>query len=104
MVTTVIHLNPIRAGIVKNIKKLNSYPRCGPSVLMGKIRHPWQHTDYVLGLFGKTVGTARRVYSDFVSKFRNGSNSFGKFKQAKNRCACAVDYLCSIFLIFQSDI
>ena len=63
-----IHLNPIRADIVKDIKKLNSYPRCGHSVLMGKIKHPWQHTDYVLRLFGKSVRTARRTYSDFVSK------------------------------------
>jgi len=63
-----IHLNPIRAGIVKDIKKLNSYPRCGHSVLMGKIKHPWQHTDYVFRLFGKTVRTARRSYSGFVSK------------------------------------
>ena len=63
-----IHLNPIRAGIVKDIKKLNSYSKCGHSVLMGKIKHPWQHTDYVLRLFGKTVRTARRAYSGFVSK------------------------------------
>jgi len=35
---------------------------------MGKIKHPWQHTDYVLRLFGKTVRTTRRAYSDFVSK------------------------------------
>ena len=35
---------------------------------MGKIKHPWQHTDYVLRLFGKSVRTARRTYSDFVSK------------------------------------
>jgi hypothetical protein len=35
---------------------------------MGKIKHPWQHTDYVLRLFGKTVRTARRSYSGFVSK------------------------------------
>ncbi|MEA1949455.1 MAG: transposase, partial [Thermodesulfobacteriota bacterium] len=63
-----IHLNPIRAGIVKDIKNLNLYPRCGHSVLMGKIEHSWQHTDYVLRLFGKTVRTARRAYSGFVSK------------------------------------
>ena len=63
-----IHLNPIRAGIVKDLKKLKSYPKCGHSVLIGKIKHPWQHTDYVLRLFGKTIGTARRAYSIFVSK------------------------------------
>jgi REP element-mobilizing transposase RayT len=63
-----IHLNPIRAGIVKDLKELKSHPRCGHSVLMGKIKHPWQHTEYVLRLFGKTIGNARRAYSIFVSK------------------------------------
>jgi len=63
-----IHLNPIRAGIVKDIKKLKSYSRCGHSVLMGKIKHLWQDSDYVLRLFGKTVGSARKAYSGFVFK------------------------------------
>jgi putative transposase len=63
-----IHLNPIRVGIIKDIKKLKSYSRCGHSVLMGKIKHPWQDTDYVLRLFGKTVGSARKAYSGFVFK------------------------------------
>ena len=63
-----IHLNPIRASIVKDIKNLKSYSRCGHSVLMGMIKHPWQDTDYVLRLFGKTVGSARKAYSGFVSK------------------------------------
>lgn len=35
---------------------------------MGKIKHPWQHTDYVLRLFGKSVRSARRTYSGFISK------------------------------------
>lgn len=62
-----IHLNPLRAKIVKDLEKLKSYPRCGHSVLMGKIDHPWQHTEYVLRLFGKTVRTARKAYSIFVA-------------------------------------
>ena len=37
--TRYIHLNPLRAGIVKSIKELNEYPRSGHSVLMGKIKH-----------------------------------------------------------------
>jgi len=35
---------------------------------MGKRRCEWQDTDYVLGLFGKTVGSARRAYAAFVNK------------------------------------
>lgn len=63
-----IHLNLIRAGVVKDLKALNSYPRSGHSVLMGKVKHGWQDTDYVLGMFGKTVQAARKCYFRFVSE------------------------------------
>jgi REP element-mobilizing transposase RayT len=63
-----IHLNPLRAGQVKNTKELASYWKCGHSALMGKRVCEWQDTDYVLGLFGKTVGSARRAYGAFVDK------------------------------------
>jgi REP element-mobilizing transposase RayT len=63
-----IHLNPVRAGTVKNLKALNSYPLCGHSVLMGRIKYQWQDTTYVLGLFDKTVREARKEYSSFISK------------------------------------
>ena len=63
-----IHLNPLRAGIVKDIKALNSYPQSGHAVLMGKIDHGWQDTDYVLHLFGETVRKARNSYLAFVKK------------------------------------
>jgi REP element-mobilizing transposase RayT/biotin operon repressor len=62
-----IHLNPIRAQNVKNLKALNSYPCCGQSALMGKVKHQWQDTDYVLRLFGKTVSVARKAYSNYIS-------------------------------------
>ena len=63
-----IHLNPLRAGVVKELKDLNKYPYCGHSVIMGKTPHEWQDIDYVLSLFGKKLGTARRGYAAFVKK------------------------------------
>jgi len=63
-----IHLNPLRAGQVKDTKQLASHWKCGHSALMGKRGCEWQNTDYVLGLFGKTVGPARRAYVAFVNK------------------------------------
>jgi putative transposase len=63
-----IHLNPIRAGKVKDINALNSHPNCGHSVLMGKVKHDWQDTDSVLKLFGSTVRKARNSYLAFVTK------------------------------------
>lgn len=63
-----IHLNPIRAGKVKELKELNKYPMTGHCVLMGKFKHEWQDVDYVLRRFGKTVTAARKSYLAFVSK------------------------------------
>jgi REP element-mobilizing transposase RayT len=66
-----IHLNPLRAGIVKDLKALSNYAWCGHSVLMGKVVCDWQDSDYVLSLFGKKVGSARRLYAAFVAKGRD---------------------------------
>ncbi|MEE9302920.1 MAG: transposase [Thiotrichaceae bacterium] len=63
-----IHLNPVRVGLVTDVKALHSYPRSGHSVLMGRRKYDWQDADYVLGLFGKTRLTARKKYAEFVTK------------------------------------
>jgi putative transposase len=63
-----IHLNPIRARLVKDVDELGLYPYCGHSVIMGKMKKPWQDTEGVLGMFGEKVGAARRAYRVFVEK------------------------------------
>ena len=63
-----IHLNPLRAGIVKDLRELASYSYCGHSVLMGKKKRSWQDRDYVLGYFGKTEKEAKKRYVEFVSR------------------------------------
>jgi hypothetical protein len=40
----------------------------GHGVLPGKVRIDWQDTDYVPGLFGRTLGAARRSYSAFIAR------------------------------------
>ena len=55
-----IHLNPVRAGIVEDITVLKTYFFTGHSALMGGKARPWQDTEYVLALFGRTVLEARR--------------------------------------------
>ena len=62
-----IHLNPVRAGIVEDLKALNGYPYCGHSALMGKKKRPWQDMAYVLGYFGKTPKSARKRYIEYVN-------------------------------------
>ncbi len=40
-----IHLNPLRAGLVEDIKELDKYPWCCHSVLMNKTEQTWQNVD-----------------------------------------------------------
>ena len=63
-----IHLNPLRAGVVKGFNSLGQYSYCGHSRLMGKRESQWQDTDYILRLFAKTAATARRRYLRFVAE------------------------------------
>ena len=63
-----IHLNPLRAGIVKEISQLNAYPFCGHSFVMGKFSNEWQDVKAVLQTFGSRAISARRCYGDFVAQ------------------------------------
>ena len=63
-----IHLNPLRAKIVSDIKELNKYAYSGHSVLMGRKKHEWQDTKYVLSYFGKKVSESRKGYLSYVKK------------------------------------
>jgi len=63
-----IHLNPLRAKIVSDIKELNKYPYSGHSVLTGRKKHEWQDTEYVLSYFGKKVSESRKAYLSYVKK------------------------------------
>jgi hypothetical protein len=63
-----IHLNPLRSGIVPDIKALDTFPFTGHGVILGKFKNDWQGTQYVLRLFGKTKASARNRYRLFVEK------------------------------------
>lgn len=62
-----IHLNLLRAGIVKDIEELNDSLWSGHSALVGKVKRPWQDTGYVLSYFGKGI-KGRRKYLKFVEE------------------------------------
>jgi putative transposase len=64
--TRYIHLNPLRAGLVKDLAALAGYPWAGHAALMGRAGYPWQATETVLGYFGRTEKEARRHYEIFV--------------------------------------
>jgi putative transposase len=62
-----IHLNPLRAGLVHDLRELGSYAYSGHSVLVGKKKRLWQDRDYVLRYFGQTEKEARVAYISYVS-------------------------------------
>ena len=63
-----IHLNPLRAGIVRDLRGLDRYPYAGHATLMGAVARPWQETGAVLGRYGSRPTTARRRYRAFVAE------------------------------------
>jgi hypothetical protein len=48
-----IHLNPVRAGMVKSVEELEDYPWSGHAVLLGKREMGGQVTEEVLQRFGR---------------------------------------------------
>jgi putative transposase len=62
-----LHLNPLRAGVVKDLKGLDRYPYTGHSVLAGRIDRSWQDTEDVWSRFGGTCREAAKSYRAFVS-------------------------------------
>lgn len=64
--TRYIHLNPLRAGIVKSIKELNKYAWTGHSAIMGNVERKWQTREMILSYFGKRRKRAVDGYENFV--------------------------------------
>jgi REP element-mobilizing transposase RayT len=63
-----IHLNPLRAKLVKSLTQLDRYRWSGHGVIMGKIQYNWQNRDDVLKWFGKKEGEAKNAYRNYVEK------------------------------------
>ncbi len=63
-----IHLNPLRAGMVETLTKLERYRWCGHSVIMNRYPNDWQDRKYVLQGFGEKENHAKKSYKEFVEK------------------------------------
>jgi hypothetical protein len=63
-----LHLNPLRAGVVADLKGLDRYPYCGHGALTIGRPCPWQETASVLRLFDEHARHARRRYKTFVAE------------------------------------
>jgi REP-associated tyrosine transposase len=63
-----IHLNPVRAGLVSDLRGLDKYPYCGHSSLVGNVERKWQGDEYVLSYFGKSKRAARKAYVSYMEE------------------------------------
>ena len=63
-----IHLNPLRAKLVKSFDQLDRYRWSGHAALLAKVENDWQDREYVLKWFGKTEKEAKKYYRSFVKK------------------------------------
>jgi REP element-mobilizing transposase RayT len=63
-----IHLNPLRANVVADLRRLNNYRYCGHNVLLGKRQIEFQHTNEVLRRFAGTFKKAQSRYREYVKK------------------------------------
>jgi putative transposase len=61
-----IHLNPLRAKLVKDLNQLERYRFCAHGVIIGKAKAAWQDVDYVLSCFAKRRTTAKKGYLDHI--------------------------------------
>ena len=52
-VTLFNRVNPLRAKLVSDMNRLNSYEYCGHGVLMGRRKCDWQDPEYALSFFGR---------------------------------------------------
>ncbi len=92
-----IHLNPLRANLVRDMRGLDGYPWSGHVVLLGRRDAEWQSVNPVLQQFGRTTTQAVRAYRQFVSdgvamgrrpelaSGRIASGSEGRRKQSSTR-------------------
>ncbi len=60
-----IHLNPVRAKLVRNPSR---YRWSGHNAYLGQETLPWLTTDWVLQQFGKRIGVCRKRYAEFVAE------------------------------------
>jgi REP element-mobilizing transposase RayT len=76
-----IHLNPIRARILRTMEELDRYPWTGHRAIIGKARHPWMDIETVLSEFGgrrkKAILEYRRFVREGIAEGRNPSLTGG---------------------------
>ena len=63
-----IHLNPLRAKLVRNLDHLDHYPFSGHGCIMGTHEHTWQNPENVLVYFESSLQAARNIYRRYMAQ------------------------------------
>lgn len=63
-----IHLNPLRAGLLSNLKDLGTYRWCGHRMLAGSPAPCWMDVRSALGVFADDKKSAVRSYQQFMAE------------------------------------
>jgi len=66
--TRYIHLNPLRAELVNEFRKLRDYPWSGHAVIMGGVKREWQDVEAILSYFGERKKKAVSAYEEYVGR------------------------------------
>lgn len=76
-----IHLNPLRAKLVRSTEELEKYKWCGHGALTGRTKNNFMERDYILSHFGENAGKAVQKYKAFIEdrcgKYEHGEYSGG---------------------------
>src|SRR4030043_2216403 len=70
-----IHLNPVRAKVVKTMKELDGYPWSGHRMIIEKDEYPWMDRAHVLSQFAGTKRKAILEYRRFVQEGLGGGRN-----------------------------
>lgn len=92
-----IHLNPLRAGVVKGLDELRGYRWCGHSVIMNQRKAGFLLAkDEVLKWFGDEARGARKRYESYIAergnKFKPGDLSGGGLVRSLGRLPTKGDF------------
>ncbi len=63
-----IHLNPVRAKIIRTMADMDTYPWSGHRAMIEKAKCPWMDTATVLAQFGGTQRRAMKEYRRFMQE------------------------------------
>lgn len=63
-----IHLNPLRAGLVRTLDELDYFSWSGHAVILGYYKNDWQNTTTVLRHFDGLAEDARKGYHHYIER------------------------------------